>query len=419
MRENRDAAVDFLFRWEGDELNTSLSEPGGASKYGVSVPVLTEFNVMRGLPPASVADIAALTRDKAKEVCLDRFGTAIDFDDLPAGVDLMMLNVSFNLGVSGGLGLLAAVLGSWSSTSIADLVPLARAADPKQLIRDLSMGWIAIKSRSPSWAPRNFHGYGHGWTNRHLAAIPAAVALIPTPKMAAAQPAASAEPHDHVDGCDVDFMEHAATPDRDLPKRLAMLAPGPAHSFSLTWLPAVLFDAGLHVALQPGWETRGHREMGPVRGVICHHTAGAKAGNMPSLGVLINGRPDLSGPLSQLGLGRDGTWYVVAAGLCFHAGKGEWKGITTGNTNFIGIEAENTGRPDDPWPKAQLDSYARGVAAILRHVGAPSAMCAGHKEYALPPGRKDDPDFNMPAFRATVDTILAAFSAGVGATATA
>src|SRR5262245_7260143 len=126
-------------------------------------------------------------------------------------------------------------------------------------------------------------------------------------------------------------------------------------AFSLTWLPEVLEEAGLKVAEQPGWRTRGHGDVGPTKGVICHHTAGAKNGNMPSLGVITNGRPGLDGPLAQLGLGRDGTWFVVAAGRANHAGKGEWQGIKTGNTSFIGIEAENTGLADDPWPEVQMD----------------------------------------------------------------
>ncbi len=92
--------------------------------------------------------------------------------------------------------------------------------------------------------------------------------------------------------------------------------------FSLVWLPHVLKSAGLKVALVPGWETRGRAEMGEVLGVICHHTGGERHGNMPTLQLLIDGRSDLSGPLAQLGLGRDGTFYVIAAGRCNHAGAG-------------------------------------------------------------------------------------------------
>jgi peptidoglycan hydrolase-like protein with peptidoglycan-binding domain len=179
-------------------------------------------------------------------------------------------------------------------------------------------------------------------------------------------------------------------------------------AYSLTWLPDILTDAGLKVAEQPGWQERGHGDMGTVLGILCHHTATTDlTQNMPSIDVLINGRPDLSGPLAQLGLGRDGTFYIVAAGRCYHAGAGSWQGIVTGNTNFIGIEAENTGGYNDyPWPAIQIDAYQRGVAAILKHIGKDASFCAGHKEYALPKGRKTDPDFDMNAFRAKVSAIL-------------
>lgn len=177
-------------------------------------------------------------------------------------------------------------------------------------------------------------------------------------------------------------------------------------SFSLTWLADVLRNAGLNVKTIDGWEGRGRGEVGEIMGVLCHHTAGPKNGNMPSLDIIIKGRPDLPGPLSQLGLGRDGTYFVIAAGRCNHAGKGNFKGITNGNANLIGIEAENTGLDNDsPWPAVQVDAYHRGVAAILKHIGRGSEFCAGHKEYA--PGRKSDPTLDMVAFRSSVAAIMA------------
>ncbi len=177
--------------------------------------------------------------------------------------------------------------------------------------------------------------------------------------------------------------------------------------YSLIWLPEVLKNAGLKISLVPGWEDRGRSDVGRTLGVICHHTVGPRKGNMPCLNVLINGRAGLPGPLSQLGLGRDGTYYIIAAGRCNHAGKGIWKSLVNGNSNFIGIEAENTGGSNDfPWPEVQLEAYRRGVAAILKHIGKPADYCVGHKEYALPKGRKPDPSFDMFAFRNEVASIL-------------
>jgi peptidoglycan hydrolase-like protein with peptidoglycan-binding domain len=53
-----------------------------------------------------------------------------------------------------------------------------------------------------------------------------------------------------------------------------------------------------------------------------------------------------------------------------------------------------------------MDAYRRGVAAILKHLGQAADFCAGHKEFALPPGRKTDPNFDMNVFRSGIVAIL-------------
>jgi N-acetyl-anhydromuramyl-L-alanine amidase AmpD len=183
-------------------------------------------------------------------------------------------------------------------------------------------------------------------------------------------------------------------------------------TYSLTWLPEVLLGAGLKVSEEVGWRTRGIGDVGTIRGVMLHHTATARKENAPSLRLIVNGRAAsagaaaLSGPLAQLVLGRDGTYYVVAAGKANHAGLGNWRGVQTGNSSFIGIEAENSGLPDDPWPAVQMDAYRRGVAAILKYINADANWCCGHKEYRLPPGYKVDPSFDMVEFRTAVAGIM-------------
>ena len=174
------------------------------------------------------------------------------------------------------------------------------------------------------------------------------------------------------------------------------------------WLADVLRGAGLNAVELPGWKQRGRGDFTAIRGVVCHHTAGPLKGNEPSLGTVRDGRPGLPGPLSQLVLARDGTYHVVAAGKSNHAGPGKWQGVTAGNSQMIGIEAENTGKLDDqPWPKKQIDAYIRGVAAILKHIKADAVMACGHKEYALPQGRKPDPTFDMVTFREAVEEVMA------------
>lgn len=178
-------------------------------------------------------------------------------------------------------------------------------------------------------------------------------------------------------------------------------------AFALTWMPAVLLEAGLKVAEVQGWQSRGRAQVRQTLGVMIHHTAGPAAGNMPSLSTLIDGRSNLRGPLSQLGLGRDGTWYVIAAGRANHAGEGNWRGIVDGNAHFIGIECENTGQPQDlPWPDVQMIALRQGIAALLQHLDRDASWCMGHREYALPVGRKPDPLWDLNRFREEVATLL-------------
>lgn len=171
-------------------------------------------------------------------------------------------------------------------------------------------------------------------------------------------------------------------------------------AYKLIWLADVLRAAGCTVVEESGWKDRGRGEMGTVRGVLLHHTGpGSEAG---LLNLIKNGRGGanpLTGPLSHLFLTDDGVYHVIAAGRCNHAGDGSWHGVTAGNSEMIGIEAMNPGDGKAPWPPLQMEAYLTGVAAILKHIGADSIMAAGHKEYALPRGRKIDPTFNMADFR--------------------
>jgi peptidoglycan hydrolase-like protein with peptidoglycan-binding domain len=186
--------------------------------------------------------------------------------------------------------------------------------------------------------------------------------------------------------------------------------------------------AGLTVVEVSGWQTRGHGEMADdIRTITCHHTAGPAAvadpSPMPSLHTVVYGRPGLSGPLAHFGLGRDGTVYVIAAGLCWHAGQS--RHIDHTNRYAIGIEAENAGtqtpftsKPRDPWPAVQVDAYERLCAELVaagqdgrlspgRRLSLDAADVRGHKETCYPLGRKVDPLLDMDAFRMAVRRELA------------
>lgn len=175
----------------------------------------------------------------------------------------------------------------------------------------------------------------------------------------------------------------------------------------LTQLASVLRSAGLKVEEVPGWQTRGRPastgNFDPV-GVLCHHTAtGRSTSDSAVIRLLVGGRSDLPGPLCHLGLGRDGTFYVVAAGRANHAGKAKASGTVgagDGNELYIGIEAFNDG-VGEKWAEAQYDAYVKGCAALsLEITGNSAATVRGHKETSVT--GKIDPTFNMDRFRGWV-----------------
>ena len=173
---------------------------------------------------------------------------------------------------------------------------------------------------------------------------------------------------------------------------------------------------GLKVQEMDGWKTRSSNwsKSFTPKGVVCHHTAGpAAGGNYPSLNTVEYGRSDLAGPLSQFGLGRDGTVYVIGGHRANHAGVGgPLVGIPKDSANAYmwGIEAENSGT--QAWPAVQFQAYYRLVAALATYAAAPfeTRMVIGHKEWA--PGRKPDPSFDMNNFRVQVGKAIAAGKPG-------
>jgi hypothetical protein len=142
---------------------------------------------------------------------------------------------------------------------------------------------------------------------------------------------------------------------------------------------------------------------------MIHHTGNARE----SAESIRRGRPDLPGPLSNLHIAPNGVVTVVAAGVCWHAGAGEYPGLPANNGNFhlIGIECawpmDTTITPAtagrEPWPDVQMDAMVGSVAAILSRLGFDASRVISHKEWAWNSQRKWDPGgVSMRTFRAHV-----------------
>lgn len=71
MREHFDAAMDFVFKWEGEKFVNNPADLGGPTKYGISQKYNPDI------------DVKALTKDQAKSIYRERYWDKIGGDKLP------------------------------------------------------------------------------------------------------------------------------------------------------------------------------------------------------------------------------------------------------------------------------------------------------------------------------------------------
>lgn len=154
----------------------------------------------------------------------------------------------------------------------------------------------------------------------------------------------------------------------------------------LSWLADALRDEGCKVVEESGWKNRGRpNSTGAFNpyGVAMHHT-GTKSSSSnphPTLGMCINGRSDLPGPLCQVLIGYDGKCHVIAAGRANHAGECNGFGPFSsgdGNAQLVGFEIDYDGT--QAMSAAQKDAATRAGAAVLRRMKKAANYAATHKE---------------------------------------
>lgn len=193
----------------------------------------------------------------------------------------------------------------------------------------------------------------------------------------------------------------------------------------LSNLANVLRAAGLTVVETPGWASRGYappgypaQDLQAVRGILWHHTATNRAryaeSAAPTLIMCIQGRADLPGPLCNIVFGRDGTVYLVAAGVANHAGAGYAPGIPAdmGNHYLIGIEMESSGVAPWDWTADQIRVAPHLGAALerayLSWLPEAERLQLGHMEYSSQ-GKIDPAGWpgGMDGLRGSINAVLA------------
>lgn len=190
-------------------------------------------------------------------------------------------------------------------------------------------------------------------------------------------------------------------------------------------LPDVLRNAGLNVAVYPGWEHRSRSTGGydALMAIQVHHTA--SSGTSPQNDMAYMWKNASARPIGAIYLEPSGKITVGAAGATNTSGKGGPLITTRGtipldaaNRYVIAIEAANRG-DGQLWPDAQLDAYVRMVAALNVAYFDGQLRTPGdvHSHFEWAPGRKNDPAgnswyatgrnmWNMTQFRNNVSALL-------------
>jgi hypothetical protein len=131
-------------------------------------------------------------------------------------------------------------------------------------------------------------------------------------------------------------------------------------------LDRALTSASVRHETVTGWEACGGENFAP-QGIVLHHTASASASTTTLIrNLVMNGRPDVPGPLCNIYIDRRGAVYLISAGKANHAGRnssialaemaaGKVNAATksalsralvddaVGNSSSIGIEIDNNG----------------------------------------------------------------------------
>lgn len=134
---------------EGGYVNNPL-DPGGETKYGIS---------KRAYPSV---DIKNLKPEKAIEIYRQDYWTPIRGDDLPQGVDLMVLDCAINQGVGAAVKLLQGVLGV---TQDGKLGPKTLAKLNSKLTEETIAEYAALRALRYAGS-KGWNTFGRGWINR-------------------------------------------------------------------------------------------------------------------------------------------------------------------------------------------------------------------------------------------------------------
>lgn len=157
MRENRDAAMEVIFRHEGGYVDHPR-DPGGATNLGITHKTLAAWR----RKPVTRADVRALTKAEAREIYDREYWDPIRGDDLPAGVDLVVFDMGVNAGPARSARMLQEIVKVTQDGVIgAQTLAAVSQRDPAQIIESFSARRMTYYRSLKHWST-----FGKGWSRR-------------------------------------------------------------------------------------------------------------------------------------------------------------------------------------------------------------------------------------------------------------
>jgi len=165
---NFDACLKLVFVNEGG-FSDDIRDPGRATQFGVTQATLSAW---RG-HPVTPAEVQRLTQAEAAQIYRANYWTPVRGDDLPAGVDLAVMDYAVNSGTRTAIRALQKVVGAEPDGALGPMTLSAvKRGDPATVIRGLSRRRLSMLASLRSWAV-----FGRGWQARVARTEGAALAM--------------------------------------------------------------------------------------------------------------------------------------------------------------------------------------------------------------------------------------------------
>ena len=156
----------MVHRYEGG-YGWNRKDPGGPTKYGVTCYDLAEHRheVMTSMN-AWAPIVEKMTLAEAEDIYRVKYASAVQFDALPGGVDVVMMDYGVNSGVARPVRVASALLGMDHADTHVDpgLLAALQKCDANKFINEMCderLRFMHAIRRGSAWAE-----FGHGWQAR-------------------------------------------------------------------------------------------------------------------------------------------------------------------------------------------------------------------------------------------------------------